>query len=161
MRKIYYLLLACILTSVFVACEKDDPSQPSIFANDTKIDSTAFDRWLSKTYNPYNIRIIYRYQDYETDQKYNVIPAKMENVKALAKMMRHIWIDAYKEVVGADFIKTSTGFGTAGATVEDVALMSANTGSGVKVKAAGGIRSEEAAREMIKAGASRIGASRL
>ena len=62
---------------------------------------------------------------------------------------------------GADFIKTSTGFGTAGATVEDVMLMSSNTGSGVKVKAAGGIRSEEAAREMIKAGASRIGASRL
>ena len=62
---------------------------------------------------------------------------------------------------GADFIKTSTGFGTAGATVEDVALMNANTGAKVKVKAAGGIRSEEAAREMIKAGASRIGASRL
>ena len=62
---------------------------------------------------------------------------------------------------GADFIKTSTGFGTAGATAEDVFLMSTNTGSEVKVKAAGGIRSEEAAREMIKAGASRIGASRL
>jgi substrate import-associated zinc metallohydrolase lipoprotein len=106
MRKIYYLLLACILTSVFVACEKDDPSQPSIFANDTKIDSTAFDRWLSKTYNPYNIRIIYRYQDYETDQTYNVIPAKMENVIALAKMMKHIWVDAYAEVAGIDFIKS-------------------------------------------------------
>lgn len=68
----------------------------------------------------------------------------------------HIVTDA-----GADFIKTSTGFGAAGATVEDVALMSTNTGDNVKVKAAGGIRSEEAAREMIKAGASRIGASRL
>ena len=68
----------------------------------------------------------------------------------------HIVTDA-----GADFIKTSTGFGTAGATVEDVALMSTNTGADVKVKAAGGIRSEEAARDMIKAGASRIGASRL
>ena len=68
----------------------------------------------------------------------------------------HIVTDA-----GADFIKTSTGFGTAGATVEDVALMSSNTGADVKVKAAGGIRSEETAREMIKAGASRIGASRL
>lgn len=62
---------------------------------------------------------------------------------------------------GADFIKTSTGFGTAGATVEDVRLMRANIGPEVKVKAAGGIRSEDAAREMIKAGASRIGASRL
>lgn len=62
---------------------------------------------------------------------------------------------------GADFIKTSTGFGTAGATIEDVALMSSNVGPDVKVKAAGGIRSEEAARAMIDAGASRIGASRL
>ena len=62
---------------------------------------------------------------------------------------------------GADYIKTSTGFGTSGATVEDVSLMSSHTGSSVKVKAAGGIRSEEAARQMIAAGASRIGASKL
>ena len=62
---------------------------------------------------------------------------------------------------GADFIKTSTGFGSAGATVEDVSLMRSNVGPEVRVKAAGGIRSEDAAREMIKAGASRIGASRL
>ena len=68
----------------------------------------------------------------------------------------HIVTDA-----GADFIKTSTGFGSNGATAEDVALMSSNTGANVKVKAAGGIRSEESAREMIQAGASRIGASRL
>lgn len=62
---------------------------------------------------------------------------------------------------GADFIKTSTGFGSAGATVEDVALMSENVGPDVRVKAAGGIRSPEAARAMIAAGASRIGASSL
>ena len=68
----------------------------------------------------------------------------------------HIVTDA-----GADFIKTSTGFGSNGATAEDVALMSSNTGANVKVKAAGGIRSEDSAREMIQAGASRIGASRL
>ncbi|SCW55643.1 deoxyribose-phosphate aldolase/phosphopentomutase,TIGR01696 [Ruminococcaceae bacterium YRB3002] len=62
---------------------------------------------------------------------------------------------------GADYIKTSTGFGTSGATVEDVKLMSVHTGDGVRVKAAGGIRSEESARQMIDAGASRIGASKL
>jgi len=62
---------------------------------------------------------------------------------------------------GADFIKTSTGFGSAGATEEDVRLMSANVGPSVRVKAAGGIRSEEAARQMLAAGASRIGASKL
>ena len=64
-------------------------------------------------------------------------------------------------VQGADFIKTSTGFGSAGATVEDVEFMHRTCGSSVKVKAAGGIRSEDAARAMIDAGASRIGASSL
>lgn len=62
---------------------------------------------------------------------------------------------------GAEYIKTSTGFGKAGATVEDVALMKKNVGAGVLVKAAGGIRSFEAAQAMIDAGADRIGASAL
>ena len=60
---------------------------------------------------------------------------------------------------GAEYIKTSTGFGTQGATVEDVALMRANLSDNVRIKAAGGIRTEEAARQMIDAGATRIGAS--
>ncbi len=64
-------------------------------------------------------------------------------------------------VQGADFIKTSTGFGSAGATVEDVRLMHHYCGSMVQVKAAGGIRDEATARAMIEAGASRIGASGL
>ena len=64
-------------------------------------------------------------------------------------------------VQGADLIKTSTGFGSAGATVEDVRLMRHYSGTNVEVKAAGGVRTKEAALEMIEAGASRIGASNL
>ena len=60
---------------------------------------------------------------------------------------------------GADFCKTSTGFGPGGATVEDVALMRAVVGPDIGVKAAGGIRSYEAYLAMVRAGASRIGAS--
>jgi len=60
---------------------------------------------------------------------------------------------------GADFVKTSTGFGPGGATLEDVALMRRVVGPTVGVKAAGGIRTYEDARKMIEAGASRIGAS--
>ncbi len=60
---------------------------------------------------------------------------------------------------GADFVKTSTGFGPGGATAEDVALMRAVVGSDVGVKAAGGIRSLEDLRKMVSAGATRIGAS--
>jgi len=60
---------------------------------------------------------------------------------------------------GADFVKTSTGFSKAGATIEDVALMRRIVGPEVGVKAAGGIRSAEIAQQMIQAGAKRIGAS--
>ncbi|PLC13179.1 2-deoxyribose-5-phosphate aldolase [Kocuria flava] len=60
---------------------------------------------------------------------------------------------------GADFVKTSTGFSTAGATVADVLLMRATVGPDIGVKASGGIRTREDALAMIEAGATRIGAS--
>ncbi|NEW65976.1 deoxyribose-phosphate aldolase [Carnobacteriaceae bacterium zg-84] len=61
--------------------------------------------------------------------------------------------------VGADFVKTSTGFSTGGATVADVALMREVVGKDMGVKASGGIRSKEDAKAMIDAGATRLGAS--
>lgn len=61
--------------------------------------------------------------------------------------------------VKPDFIKTSTGFGTGGATVEDVKLMKSVVGDEVKVKAAGGIRDLKTALSMIEAGAERLGTS--
>ena len=62
---------------------------------------------------------------------------------------------------GADYIKTSTGFSTGGATVEDVALLRANVSPDVRVKASGGIRTLEQARALLEAGADRLGASAL
>lgn len=61
--------------------------------------------------------------------------------------------------VGADFVKTSTGFSTGGATPEDVALMRKTVGPEIGVKASGGVRSLEDMNKMIEAGATRIGAS--
>ena len=60
---------------------------------------------------------------------------------------------------GADFVKTSTGFSTGGATAEDVALMRRTVGPDTGVKAAGGIRTFEDAKKMIEAGANRLGCS--
>ena len=62
---------------------------------------------------------------------------------------------------GADFIKTSTGFGGGGATFEDVALFAANIGPDVRIKASGGISSFDDARRFMELGASRLGTSRL
>lgn len=62
--------------------------------------------------------------------------------------------------VGADFVKTSTGFSTGGATVEDIALMRQTVGATLGVKASGGVSTTEDAVAMVEAGATRIGASK-
>ncbi|GFI47007.1 deoxyribose-phosphate aldolase [Lachnospiraceae bacterium] len=62
---------------------------------------------------------------------------------------------------GADYIKTSTGFSTGGATFEDVRLFAAHVGEGVKIKAAGGIGSMEDAEKFLALGAERLGTSRI
>ena len=75
---------------------------------------------------------------------------KQEEKLALCKIAKE---------VGPDFIKTSTGFGTGGATFEDVELMKNAVGDSVKIKAAGGIRNLETALKMIDLGVSRIGST--
>ena len=62
---------------------------------------------------------------------------------------------------GAEYIKTSTGFSTAGAVFADVELMKKHIGAGVKVKAAGGISSFDDAEKFMSLGADRLGTSRL
>ena len=62
---------------------------------------------------------------------------------------------------GADFIKTSTGFSTAGATFEDIELFSKNVAQNVSIKAAGGIVSLDDAFKFVELGASRLGTSRI
>jgi deoxyribose-phosphate aldolase len=63
------------------------------------------------------------------------------------------------KAAGADFVKTSTGFSTGGATIEDISLMRKTVGPEMGVKASGGVRDLKTALEMIQAGATRIGAS--
>jgi len=62
-------------------------------------------------------------------------------------------------IAGADFVKTSTGFGSGGATVEDVALLREVVGADMGVKASGGVRTLDDLKKMVAAGASRVGAS--
>lgn len=62
---------------------------------------------------------------------------------------------------GAEYIKTSTGFSTGGATREDVALFARHIGSGVKIKAAGGISTFQDAEDFLELGADRLGTSRI
>ncbi|WP_432663210.1 deoxyribose-phosphate aldolase [Wukongibacter baidiensis] len=108
------------------------------------------------------------------DKKYDVVKEDIKAVveaakgKALVKVILETCLLTDEEKVkacelckeaGADFVKTSTGFSTGGATVEDIKLMRETVGPDMGVKASGGVRTKEDADAVIAAGASRIGAS--
>ncbi|MEH6940942.1 deoxyribose-phosphate aldolase [Bacillus sp. JJ722] len=106
--------------------------------------------------------------------RYEVVQKDIEAVveaakgKALVKVIVEACLLTKEEIekvsvivreAGADFIKTSTGFSTGGATVEDVALMRKHVGEHVGVKASGGVRTPEMMKALVEAGANRIGTS--
>ncbi len=107
------------------------------------------------------------------DQKYDFVKEEIAVIKEacqgrLLKVILETCLLTKEEIVkacelaeaaGADYVKTSTGFSTGGATTQDVALMRATVGDRLGVKASGGIRDTKTAEAMVAAGASRIGAS--
>ena len=107
------------------------------------------------------------------DQQYEFVQDDIQQVKLacqgkILKVIIEVCLLSNEEIIkacelsvaaGADFVKTSTGFSNAGATVEAVALMKRTVNGKAKVKAAGGIRDVETAKAMIAAGADRLGAS--
>lgn len=96
---------------------------------------------------------------HERDDRETPVICKVIIETALLEDVEKIIASQLVRVAGADFVKTSTGFSTAGATLEDVALLRAVVGEGVGVKAAGGVRDLASAQAMVEAGANRIGAS--
>lgn len=108
------------------------------------------------------------------DKNYDLVKNDIEAVvkaargKALVKVIIETSLltdDEKKKVcqlaldAGADFVKTSTGFSTGGATIEDVKLMKSVVGDNMEIKASGGVRDKETAEAMIQAGATRLGTS--
>lgn len=102
-----YIFLFGLLVLLASACSNDDLDKESIFTETTQTDSTPLDQWVKTSFtDPYNIRFLYRYNDKETNNYYNVIPADYDKSVALAILLKHVWIDTYTELVGQDFMKT-------------------------------------------------------
>lgn len=101
-------LIAMMLGFVLASCDNDDPSGESIFKPTTQTE-TEFDKWLNANFvEPYNIKLNYLYNDKLSNNSYNVVPATITNSKAMAKMIKHVWLDAYVEAVGDVFVKENT-----------------------------------------------------
>lgn len=113
MKKLYtFLLLASAIG--WSSCNNDDDIDynHSIFYNEEEMANeeaakNSFDYWLDDNYvAPYNISLMYRMKDIESDRDYNLVPAQYDKSVALAKIIKHVWLDAYNEVAGPDFLRT-------------------------------------------------------
>lgn len=103
--KLFLTLAAAVALG---SCSEDDLNSTSIFDTDAP-QRTEFDQWLKTNYtDPYNIEFNYLYNDKLSDLGYNVTPAQIDNSKALAKLVKHVWMDAYCEVAGEDFLKSNS-----------------------------------------------------
>lgn len=104
--KRYSLLLALLAVILgFSSCSKDELNTESIFPN-MPVQRNNFDTWLLNNYTkPYNVSFNYRYSDKDVSSYFNLVPADSTKAVALAIMMRHIWIEAYTELLGEKFMK--------------------------------------------------------
>lgn len=108
MKSIRIFLLSVAVASAFTACVRNDDLNPNSIFDDEEIPvRSQFDRWLLKNYtDSFNINLIYRYSDRESNNSYNVVPTQEDKAIAMAILLRHVWLHAYQEVMGPDFIKT-------------------------------------------------------
>lgn len=108
MKKYIIYTLLTILVFSFNACTNGDEidSNNSIFTTQP-IEQNSLDKWILKNYTyPYNIEFKYRMEDVESDHKYKLVPAEYNKSILLAKLIKHVWMEAYTELAGSSFVRS-------------------------------------------------------
>jgi len=107
MKNIFIYIMLAILSLNMASCSDDNPSAPTIFPVEEKT-KDALEQWLEANYTiPYNIDFKYKMEDIEADHTYILTPADSAKAAKLAIIVKYLWLDAYSEVVGPDFVKTN------------------------------------------------------
>ena len=108
MKKLYIYVGLMAAALALGSCNSDPVDYDhSIFpqGNDATGENN-FDRWLYDNYTiPYNVSFKYRMEDIESDMTKNLVPAELDKSEALAKIIKYVWVDAYNEVAGTDFLR--------------------------------------------------------
>lgn len=102
-RYIVYSLLVLTVSLLFASCNQDTDIDynNSIFTEENEPEESAFDKWVISNYtNPYNILLKYRMEDKESDMTHVLVPATYEKSVVLAKIVKHVWLEAYDETTG-------------------------------------------------------------
>ena len=108
MKKYIYVMvgMAAMLLNL-ASCSEDDLDSRSIFEEGTTRKENEFDKWLKKSYtDTYNIKLLYRLEDMETDLEHVLAPADFVLSQKLAKIVKYAWLEAYDEVAGVDFTRS-------------------------------------------------------
>lgn len=107
MKKI--LLLAAVVL-LAAACKEDNPDKNNSIFDTNSPERNSFDTWLLNNYTiPYNIRLLYKMRDIETDYNYNVIPATLQKSKEMAWIIKYMWLEPYEVVAkdGVHFVRST------------------------------------------------------
>lgn len=107
MKQLIGIFIALATLSLW-SCSEDDLDPNSIFGGtETGKVPNEFDTWLLDNYTtPYNIEFKYRFEDMESDDEYNLVPADYDRAIALAKFTKYLWLESYEELLGPEFIRT-------------------------------------------------------
>lgn len=105
MKKIKYLAIALAIT--LSGCQESDVPNPDKSAINTDFGyQNQFDKFLKREFvTPYNIEILYKWQDIETNYNYSLVPAEYEKSVRLANLLRYLCLDAYNEIAPVNFLK--------------------------------------------------------
>lgn len=102
-RYIVYSLLVLTASLLLASCNQDTDIdyKNSIFTEENGTEKSAFSEWILSNYtNPYNILLKYRMEDKESDMTHVLVPATYEKSVVLAKIVKHVWLEAYDEATG-------------------------------------------------------------
>ncbi len=102
MKKIVYFIFAMLGGFMMTSCSEEELDSNSIFSTEPP-QRNEFDMWLLENYvYPYNVDFKYRMEDKESDNDYNLVPAEYDKSVAMAKLVKHLWMDTYVELMGGD-----------------------------------------------------------
>jgi substrate import-associated zinc metallohydrolase lipoprotein len=106
MKKILVYMIACVLAGSALSCAEEGPRSKSIF-EDPVTQPSVLEQWLLENYTyPYNIQFKYKLTDIETDRQYELAPAIPDKALAVAKILKHMFYEAYDEVMGVEFMRS-------------------------------------------------------
>lgn len=107
MKTIYIFTALLFITGMFTSCKEDSLSGTSIFDDDVEMEKNELDRWLEENYlYPYNLDFKYRMEDIESSLNNNLVPIDYDMAIKMARIVKHVWFEAYDETAGIDFTRT-------------------------------------------------------